>query len=193
MACATRAKRYSVSESPECSWQAKGAVAGSRPPRAAWRGMQAPTDVAFAARGSRPLRASDQLLKPRLRPRDSLALTASNSLSVSAPSALSRAISLSCSTSSAAEGRRLDHGFLAPRPPVDELRKPAGPVTGVGIKGLHMRPFVAFDQHIQLTAVGEVIFRASRHQTQRPDRQQASGLQFTTDFGPRARTPCRLP
>jgi hypothetical protein len=81
-------------------------------------------------------------------------LTASNSLSVSAPSALSRAISLSCSTSSAAEGRRLDHGFLAPRPPVDELRKPA--VTGVGIKGLHMRPFVAFDQHIQLTAVGEV-------------------------------------
>jgi hypothetical protein len=36
-----------------CSSQAKGAVAGSRPPRAAWRGMQAPTDVAFAARGSR--------------------------------------------------------------------------------------------------------------------------------------------
>lgn len=28
----------------------------------ALRGMQAPTDVAFAARGSRPLRASDQLL-----------------------------------------------------------------------------------------------------------------------------------
>jgi hypothetical protein len=66
--------------------------------------------------------------------REQFALTASNSLSVSAPSALSHAISLSCSTSSAAEGRRLDHGFLAPRPPVDELRKPAGPVTGVGIK-----------------------------------------------------------
>jgi hypothetical protein len=31
-----------------------------------------------------------------------------------------------------------------------------------------------------------VIFRASRHQTQRPDRQEASGLQFTTDFGLRA-------
>ena len=27
----------------------------------------------------------------------------------------------------------------------------------------------------------------------RPDRQEASGLQFTTDFGLRARTPCRLP
>ena len=51
-----------------------------------------------------------------------------------------------------------------------------------------MRPFVAFDQHIQLTAVGEVIFRASRHQAHRPDRQEASGLQFTTDFGLRART-----
>ena len=52
-----------------------------------------------------------------------------------------------------------------------------------------MRRFVAFDQHIQLTAVGEVIFRASRHQAHRPDRQEASGLQFTTDFGLRARTP----
>jgi hypothetical protein len=30
-------------------------------------------------------------------------------------------------------------------------------------------------------------------ETQRPDRQQASGLQFTTDLGLRARTPCRLP
>jgi hypothetical protein len=68
---------------------------------------------------------------------------------------------------------------------------------GFGLRDGHpsyrVRPFVAFDQHIQLTAVGEVIFRASRHQTQRPDRQEASGLQFTTDFGLRACTPCRLP
>ena len=121
--------------------------------------------------------------------REQFALTASNSLSVSAPSALSHAISLSCSTSFAAEGTTARSRLSRPRPPVDELRKPAGPVTGVGIKGLHMRPFVAFDQHIQLTAVDEVIFRASRHQTQRPDRQEASGLQFTTDFGLRACTP----
>ena len=162
-------------------------------PAAVFRPMQAPTDVAFAACGSRPLRASDQLLTVsrgfvreqsrldclelalgeralRPQPRDFLEL---------------RVPPL--------KGRRLDHGFLAPRPPVDELRKPAGLVTGVGIKGLHMRPFVAFDRHIQLTAVGEVIFRASRHQTHRPDRQEASGLQFTTDFGLRACTPCRLP
>src|SRR5438105_8879792 len=51
---------------------------------------------------------------------------------------------------------------------------------------------LAFDQHIQLTAVGEVIFLASRHQTQRPDRRETGGLRFTTDFGLRARTPCRL-
>ena len=55
-----------------------------------------------------------------------------------------------------------------------------------------MRPFVAFDQRIQLTVVGEVIFKASRHHTQTPDRQETSGLQFTTDFELRACTPCRL-
>ncbi len=61
------------------------------------------------------------------------------------------------------------------------------PVASMGAPSPPAPPsFVAFDQHIQLTAVGEVIFRASRDQTQRPDRQQASGLQFTTDFGLRA-------
>src|SRR5215212_5970392 len=89
-------------------------------------------------------------------------------------------------------GRRLDHGFLAPRPPVDELRKPAGPVTGVGIEGLHMRPFVAFrPAH---TAHG---CRCSDLQSVPPSNPEArspggSGVQFTTDFGRRARTPCRL-
>ena len=82
----------------------------------------------------------------------------------------------------ALKGRRLDHGFSPRARQLTSCANRRGAVTGVGIKGLHMRPFVAFDQHIQLTAVGEVIFWASRHQTQRPDRQQASGLQFTTDF-----------
>ena len=54
------------------------------------------------------------------------------------------------------------------------------------VKYLHIRPFVAFNQHIQLTAAGEVILRASRHQPQSPDRQD---LQFRTDIG---RRPCTL-
>jgi len=41
-----------------------------------------------------------------------------------------------------------------------------------------------------LASVGEVIFRAFRHKTAlKPDRQEARGLQFTTDFRLRARTP----
>ena len=70
-------------------------------------------------------------------------------------------------------GRRLDHGFLAPRRPVDELRKPAGPISGGRSRGSIFAHSSPFDQRIQLTAVGEVIFGASRHQTQRPDRQPA--------------------
>jgi hypothetical protein len=60
--------------------------------------------------------------------------------------------------------------------------------TGVGSRASTCAHSSPFDQYIQLTAVGEVIFRASRRQTQRPDRQEDSGLQFTTDLrtaGPR--------
>jgi len=72
--------------------------------------------------------------------------------------------------------RHVDRPPRPPRPRRNGPRRRAPRISGVGIKGLHMRPFVAFDQHVQLTAVGEVIFRASGGQTQRPDLQQASGL-----------------
>ena len=56
-----------------------------------------------AVDAARPLRASDQLLNPEASSESRLAVTASNTPSVSARSP-SAAISLSCSTSSAAEG-----------------------------------------------------------------------------------------
>ena len=53
----------------------------------------------------------------------------------SAPCALSRAISLSCSTSSAAEGTTARSRLSRPGARrLTSLRKPAGPVTGVAIK-----------------------------------------------------------
>jgi hypothetical protein len=57
-----------------------------------------------------------------------------------------------------------------------------------------MSPFVAFDQHIQLTAVGEVIFLASRHQTHRPG-EGAGPISIVRSRRPRqaltARRSCR--
>jgi hypothetical protein len=35
------------------------------------------------------------------------------------------------------------------------LRKPAGPVTGVAINGLHMRPFVAVDLGVETAGRGQ--------------------------------------
>src|SRR5687767_4906800 len=56
-----------------------------------------------------------------------------------------------------------------------------------------MRPFVAFDQHIQLTAVAEEILRAFPPSNPEARFHEAGGPQFRADFGLRARTPCRLP
>jgi hypothetical protein len=59
-------------------------------------------------------------------------------------------------------------------------------VTGVGIKGLHMRPFVAFDQHIQLMAVAGVIFRASAIKPRGPLARKSAvfSSRQTSDCGP---------
>ena len=79
-----------------------------------------------AVDAARPLRASDQLLKPEASSESRLAVTASNTPSVSARSP-SAAISLSCSTSSAAEGTMAHPSRRrGPRAPVSISVSPIG-------------------------------------------------------------------
>ena len=75
-----------------------------------------PTDVAFAARGSHLIAGVGSASQAEGASESSLALTASNSRSVSTPFALSRAISLSCSTSSPAEGTTARPRLSRPAP-----------------------------------------------------------------------------
>lgn len=67
------------------------------------------------------------------------------------------------------------------------------PAIDVSEKGFHIRPVAAFDQHVQLTAVGEVIFRASRHQPRGPiaSKPAVFSSRQTSDCGPAPLAGCR--